>query len=374
MITYKIQNNSIIINNKTTNLPNTVKKVYEYKNILILLLNYKDTSMDNQPNVWAFSSKGIKIWEITPIKDFDNKYLDVIEENENLVFIGSNHFKYVVNAKDGTFIKEKIMPLKNIDDESNTLFTKENAIQLGVVLIIVVIFSISIKNIVSNIFSIPVNFINNFTTEENIENKEIENSELNNLTESIEQEISQNVSIEENVSISEIIVSENAVNEGKEIIQDTQESVEKVETNKYEGIDKFVEITDSIVDAIANGKNTSIKDVNGEISTCTYIETLDSCRIKVNLNETQAIIKLIGIDSKSDCKSQIESFLSSSSTLYIEQDNKKKNSDGEILAYIWLTESKDDKNNMLNYYLIRNDYATFKMQSPNVKYNYYFSK
>lgn len=374
MITYKIKNNSITINNKTTNLSNSIKKVFEYKDILIILLNYKDKSMDNEPNVIAFSNKGNKIWEITPIKDFNNKYIDIKEEKELLILIGSDHFKYIVNETDGSFKKERIQPLKDIDDDNEILFTKQNAIQLAIIIVILIIILASIKNFFGNLTIIP--------------NNPTPNNSMN--IENTENEISNNIENEETPKNSQGITEEEHPEKDSSSKNEPSNSTEKIETpsednsdkkeentqsdNKYEGIDKFVDIADSIIGAITNGESTSIEDVNGTILNCTYISTIDSCRIKVNLNGKETIIKLIGIDSKSDCKSRIENILANTTTLYIEQDNKKKDSNGNLLAYIWFTESKDDKNNMLNYYLIKNGYAKFEMQSPNVKYNYYFQK
>ena len=55
-------------------------------------------------------------------------------------------------------------------------------------------------------------------------------------------------------------------------------------------------------------------------------------------------------------------------TVFLEYDIEKIDDYGRTLAYVWLTDSTDKYENMVNVLLVKNGYAVNKEFIPNIKY------
>lgn len=398
MPSYKTKKNQIIINNKTITFETNIKQIYEYKDILIIVTRTNEKELDNEPNVCAISSEGKIIWEIEQINRSLNKYIEVKEEENCLVVYDTDHFKYVINPDTGTFIKKKIMPLKSINDDSTTLFTKQNLYQLiGIFVVIIILFMLLIpkkdnKEQIDNSSSQQIEQIINEETSKVIEETKIEDETSKKENETItelrdvlsnkfgdgknetskKEEPKEETTIQTSQVVS--IQEEEFPSENHSQTQtSTQTQTPEKEKDPYEGINKVVGIFEDVSNAIQNGDATSIEEMQeANNSDCVYLG-LDGEYLKVSLKGEEKLIKLISIKENSISKGAIESFLREGQGIYIEQDIKK-DKDGVILAYVWITEDKSDITKMLNHYLIYNRFATFEMQTPNIKYNYKFQK
>lgn len=367
MIKYNIKNNLIMINDNSVPLTKKVRQVYEFDNKLIILQDYKEKNKDNEPNIICYDEYGNLLWEIAQIRDKNNKYIKITEEKDQLILIDEEHFKYVINPKTGEFIKERIMYLKDIDDTSETLLTKTNIIQLFAIIIIILFIISFIKN------TIHIDLSNSEQTQETIEDTEYtindKNNSLTDLKNIIEEELPDNLKNKKNNN------SENNSNSQEETKSNTTNtSIENTKEDKYEGFNKFLGIIDEVGNTISTGDKKTINDVNGDLIACTVSTIIDNCRFTAIYNDEEITIRLIGIEKSNIGKEYLEALLPIESNIYLEQDTKKINSLNEYLAYVWVFPTTDDKNNMVNYYLIHNGYANFELQTPNIKYNYYFQK
>ena len=386
MIKYKLEKKAIIIEGKHISLENGVKKVLEINDILIVLLNYDEKVVDNEPNIIAFSSKGKQIWEIEALKDSSNKYIDIVEEKQKLVAIDVNHFKNVVNEENGEVVKLKIMPLKDIDDDSKTLLTKNNYIQLGILIVIAFFLLKGFMNLL--VIETPTNVNDNSNTTNEVSSskqpiQQVETSSSSSTKPSTAPEIN-------NDNIDELVqnqIIKDMENQGAdnifEYVEQQENSSSKVESSQSQNtpteeepdiIDGIFGLIDGMFDAFSNNEPVSIDDVNkAEVNTCTYIKALAINKIKVDIAGEEYVVKLISIKEDKSSYAIIDKVLSENQKLYLEYDSKKKEKDGTLLAYVYINEDKD-MDSMLNYYLIKNGHATFEIQSPNIKHNYLMQK
>lgn len=124
-----------------------------------------------------------------------------------------------------------------------------------------------------------------------------------------------------------------------------------------------------------------------ELDKVTYIRAKDGDTIVVNKNGQEKTVRLIGIDTPEsvhpdeskntkegeEASNHTKDILQGTTTLYLEYDIEKEDKYGRTLAYVWLNEDTSNMENMLNYRLVKEGYAT-PMQvksSPNSKYRFF---
>ena len=378
MIRYKVFKKSIIVNNKKIDFQLNVSKVSEVENILIVFLEFNPKKMDNEPNVFAISNEGEVLWQLDFIENSCNKYIDIKSEKDRYVIYDYEHFKYILDEKTGKLDHKKIMPLKDIDDNSKTLFTKNNFLQLLVIFIFFVMIAFIFKHLLNS--QTYVNNIEDLKTT-SIEETSIVQEDENEKTrdELFQEEI--NDYIEKNDStifeFADELTSRNVIEEPiqNNNVKEDINPFDKEDKEKYEGFNMFVGFVNKFSRAIETGEAKTIDDARPQnINEVKYIETLDNGLILASLNGQDITLKLISIKQYDDTYLQIDSYLRGVDTLYIEQDSKTKDSDGNYLVYLYKNDSIGNVKESLNFYLIHNKYASFEIQSPNVKYNYYLQK
>ena len=403
MLDIKFSRNILYINNKKLEFDFPIKQVILNNNIYIVLINPEKNNYSSYLNVYGISKEGERLWRIKEIENNPNIYDKIVVEEEHLVIYDIDFFKHIVNPENGEIIKDKIRPLDPITNgkkKFNFNINNDSYKYLFVVamsfLILMVISNISkdfkintlenkndkkevVENVVKNkVEDFPDMIDGNKTNKQN--NSElslIENLDLP--VEILEEEkptpklALDNKEMETEKDDSKEIKNIDIV---KDENKEKEEESEKAKNDKkYEGINTTVKIFDSVFGAITKGDNVSIKEVNkdGEYITGDFIRVIDGEHIEVSIDNETNTIKLISVEESSSTIDYLENILSKGDTLYIEQDLKKKNKDN-LLGYVWTSKPDlENKDNMINYYLLENRYAKFKIESPNIKYNRFFN-
>ena len=403
MLDIKFSRNILYINNKKLEFDFPIKQVILNNNIYIVLINPEKNNYSSYLNVYGISKEGERLWRIKEIENNPNIYDKIVVEEEHLVIYDIDFFKHIVNPENGEIIKDKIRPLDPITNgkkKFNFNINNDSYKYLFVVamsfLILMVISNISkdfkintlenkndkkevVENVVKNkVEDFPDMIDGNKTNKQN--NSElslIENLDLP--VEILEEEkptpklALDNKEMETEKDDSKEIKNIDIV---KDENKEKEEESEKAKNDKkYEGINTTVKIFDSVFGAITKGDNVSIKEVNkdGEYITGDFIRVIDGEHIEVSIDNETNTIKLISVEESSSTIDYLENILSKGDTLYIEQDLKKKNKDN-LLGYVWTSKPDlENKDNMINYYLLKNRYAKFKIESPNIKYNRFFN-
>lgn len=380
--TYKKNLLKIINNNKEINLEfeDNIEEILSFdmeENIIIIMIDCINTY-----NIFAVNELGKIIWQIEKYNNSTNKYIDIENFTCNeFIAYDTNHFKYIINIKTGNIIK-RLKPLQSLKkNKISTDFIR--TIILFIIILISILFTLNIcKKIVY--FANNTKFsMNQYIKIEKI--KEIEKND-NNTNMIKEEELppqidliqkveSINLDNESNIesenlkeNIEEIKEKNNKKNILPEVLDSriTEEIKEQYPDSKYPGVD-------IVVDGISN----IIKKENEENSNyikAEYLKSITGNEIMVKLNEEEKIVKLISVKEKENTINDLEDIMKDIKTIYLEKDIKKE-SNNMILAYIWL-EIPENNNveKMLNYILIKNSFANFEMQPPNIKYNRFFTK
>ena len=133
---------------------------------------------------------------------------------------------------------------------------------------------------------------------------------------------------------------------------------------------------DSLVGNVSSGTPVTtedLKEMTMEISEGYHVtQYVDGQRIKVSLDgEKEFVVKLISV---SNCQiSTLEKIIPIGTQIYLENDSKKYNDNGEMLAYVWVTSPDEENlNAMVNYAILKSGSGTFINESPNIKYNRHF--
>lgn len=380
--TYKKNLLKIINNNKEINLEfeDNIEEILSFdmeENIIIIMIDCINTY-----NIFAVNELGKIIWQIEKYNNSTNKYIDIENFTSNeFIAYDTNHFKYIINIKTGNIIK-RLKPLQSLKkNKISTDFIR--TIILFIIILISILFTL-------NICKKIVYFANNtkFSMNQYIKIEKIKEIEKNdNNTNMIKEEelppqidliqkvesinLNNEINIEsENLkeNIEEIQEKNNKKNILPEVLDSriTEEIKEQYPDSKYPGVD-------IVVDGISN----IIKKENEENSNyikAEYLKSITGNEIMVKLNEEEKIVKLISVKEKENTINDLEDIMKDIKTIYLEKDIKKE-SNNMILAYIWL-EIPENNNveKMLNYILIKNSFANFEMQPPNIKYNRFFTK
>ena len=403
MLDIKFSRNILYINNKKLEFDFPIKQVILNNNIYIVLINPEKNNYSSYLNVYGISKEGERLWRIKEIENNPNIYDKIVVEEEHLVIYDIDFFKHIVNPENGEIIKDKIRPLDPITNGKKkfNFNINDNSYKY----LFVVAMSFLILMVISNISKdFKIN-----TLENKNDKKEVVENVVKNKVEDFPDMIDGNktnkqnnseLSLIENLDLPvEILEEEKPTpklaldnkemetekDDSKEIKnidivkdenKEKEEESEKAKNDKkYEGINTTVKIFDSVFGAITKGDNVSIKEVNkdGEYITGDFIRVIDGEHIEVSIDNETNTIKLISVEESSSTIDYLENILSKGDTLYIEQDLKKKNKDN-LLGYVWTSKPDlENKDNMINYYLLKNKYAKFKIESPNIKYNRFFN-
>ena len=113
------------------------------------------------------------------------------------------------------------------------------------------------------------------------------------------------------------------------------------------------------------------------------IRCVDSDTLIVNIDGNDTTVRLIGIDAPESVNPDKEKknkygdmasaytkmLLKDTTTLFLEYDKQKTDQYGRTLAYVWLSDDRENaENKMLNAILVKNGYATDALYMPNDKY------
>lgn len=401
MLDIKFSRNILYINNKKLEFDFSIKQVILNNNIYIVLINPEKNNYSSYLNVYGISKEGERLWRIKEIENNPNIYDKIVIEEEHLVIYDIDFFKHIVNPENGEIIKDKIRPLDPITNgkkEFNFNINNNSYKYLFVVamsfLILMVISNISKdfkintlenkndkKEVVENVVKNKVE--SSFDVVDNSKANKQNNNELSlieNLDLPVEIFEEEKPTPKPSFDTSETKTEKDDSKEIKstDINKDENKDNENEKAKndkKYEGINKTVKMFDSLFGAITKGDNVSIKEVNkdGEYTTGDFIRVIDGEHIEVSIDNETNTIKLISVEESVSTIDYLENILSKGDTLYIEQDLKKKNKDN-LLGYVWISKPDlENKDNMINYYLLKNGYAKFKIESPNIKYNRFFN-
>lgn len=401
MLDVKFSRNILYINNKKIEFDFPIKQVILNNDVYIILINPERNNYSSYLNVYGISKEGERLWRIKEIENNPNIYDKIVIEEEHLVIYDIDFFKHIVNPENGEIIKDKIRPLDPITNgkkEFNFNINDNSYKYLFVVamsfLILMVISNISkdfkintlenkndkkevVENVVKNKVESSFDVVDNSKTNKQNNN---ELSLIENLDLPVEIFEEEKPTPKPSFDTSETKTEKDDSKEIKstDINKDENKDNENEKAKndkKYEGINKTVKMFDSLFGAITKGDNVSIKEVNkdGEYITGDFIRVIDGEHIEVSIDNETNTIKLISVEESSSTIDYLENILSKGDTLYIEQDLKKKNKDN-LLGYVWTSKPDlENKDNMINYYLLKNGYAKFKIESPNIKYNRFFN-
>lgn len=119
-----------------------------------------------------------------------------------------------------------------------------------------------------------------------------------------------------------------------------------------------------------------------EFESASLVRVVDGDTIVVKKGDDEVKVRLIGIDTpesvhEDESKNTIwgdsasnytKSVLEGIDTVYLEYDEEEIDKYGRDLAYVWLTASGDDLDNMLNAMILDAGYAIDKVYEPNDNY------
>lgn len=403
MLDIKFSRNILYINNKKLEFDFPIKQVILNNNIYIVLINPEKNNYSSYLNVYGISKEGERLWRIKEIENNPNIYDKIVVEEEHLVIYDIDFFKHIVNPENGEIIKGKIRPLDPITNGKKEFNFNINNDSYKYLFIVAMSFLVLV--VISNIFKdFKINTLENKnnkkeTVDNVVKTKPKDFPDMIDGNKTNKQNNSE-LSLIENLDLPDEILEEEKPtpklaldnkemetekDDSKEIKnidivkdenKEKEEKSEKAKNDKkYEGINTTVKIFDSLFGAITKGDNVSIKEVNkdGEYTTGDFIRVIDGEHIEVSIDNETNTIKLISVEESSSTIDYLENILSKGDTLYIEQDLKKKNKDN-LLGYVWTSKPDlENKDNMINYYLLKNGYAKFKIESPNIKYNRFFN-
>ncbi len=158
--------------------------------------------------------------------------------------------------------------------------------------------------------------------------------------------------------------------EGQQYVEETKEISKNVFKELFYGLKSFILGPDESEEA----------EQNSTMQEATLLSCEDGNTLTVNLNESQRTVKLIGIsapkaqdfseDYATVSSNYINTILEKVETVYLEYDVNNEDTDGNLLAYVWLCSTKTDpEQNMLNAVLVKNGYADDVVYLPNNKYS-----
>lgn len=368
--------NVLYINNKKIEFDVPIKQVVLYDGIYIVLINPEKKDLSSFLNVYGISKEGERLWRIKRIENNINAYKKIEIESNCLVLYDIDFFKHVVDSKNGDVIKSKIRPLDSVIDKKD-IKTDKNHSYKNLFVMTMLLASLLIISNISKDYKIKKLTKNNkeVETADTYTYGDLSNdAEVYNIGNNNELYLIENLDIQEEPEMS--IFSPDIDNDKESNNENEVEVVNKSEKDKYEGINKTVKVIDTVVDAVTKGEKVSIDDVNkdGNYMVGNFIEVIDGEHIKISINNESQIVKLISVEENGLTKECLEKILSDDDILYIEQDIKQKSGD-VLLGYVWVSEpDMDNKKNMLNHYLLKNKYAKFKIEPPNIKYNRFFNQ
>ena len=158
--------------------------------------------------------------------------------------------------------------------------------------------------------------------------------------------------------------------EGQQYVEETKEISKNVFSQLFGGIKSTIQ---NIL-----GIDTEKDDEASSIDQGTYVNTLSGNTLTINIDGTNKTVKLLGIKTPKEnyseaAKIYLSKIMENVSTVYLEYDTNKTDLDGNLLAYVWISHSKDDiSSNMINAIMLNKGYAIDSVYLPNNKYTNVF--
>lgn len=155
--------------------------------------------------------------------------------------------------------------------------------------------------------------------------------------------------------------------EGQQYVEETKEISKNVFKDLFNGLKSFI---------VGPEEETAKSD---KLQEATLLSCVDGDTLKVKVDKSEKTVKLIGIsepdnnvfseDYASIASDYTKALLEKVKTVYLEYDVNSEDTDGNTLAYVWLSSNPSDpENNMLNAVLVKNGYADDVVYMPNNKY------
>ena len=387
------ENNVLHTSLKDVKFDYPIKQVAKYRGIYIVLISPVD-SLELPLNVYGVNDEGDIIWKIKRFNEKDTIYasIEVDIENNKVYLKDLNFFKYIIDVETGEIISGKLKPLDNQpttikndnktmnlnkNNNSNNIFDKyinKKTIIAGISLVGIILLLInSSKNM-------------KISTLEKANEESLKRiSTLETVIVTQEEKITQ---YEQLIATYEAYIT-NAQSQTTQTIQNqsglqdigqTQEENRPNESQNTQnqkpnsGLNSVIGFIDSVFDNVSQGNGQSIDDIEKLTTTTMHgsvTEILDGQHFVANIDGTPTQIELISV---SECKKEtLETLIPVGTTVFLEKDTKSTDEDGNLMAYVWVSEpDKNQLTNMVNYVLIKNKYAKFINCSPNVKYQRYF--
>lgn len=154
--------------------------------------------------------------------------------------------------------------------------------------------------------------------------------------------------------------------EGQQYVEETKEISKNVFKDLFNGLKNFIVGPEEAAE-------------NDKLQEATLLSCVDGDTLKVKVDKSEKTVKLIGIsapdnnvfseDYASIASDYTKALLEKVKTVYLEYDVNSEDTDGNTLAYVWLSSNPaDPENNMLNAVLVKNGYADDVVYMPNNKY------
>ena len=381
-------NNTLKTDFKEVTFDFPIKEVIRYRGMYLVLISPLD-NLEYPLNVYGVNSQGDIMWKI---KSFNGEQIifdkiDVNMANGKVYLKDINHFKYAIDSETGEILSGKIRPLEDepIEEKDETPISKikkvasassdtvdkisainpKTLLIIGFVIIVFLLFKLIGKGMEVSSLEKRVNELESQVSSYEealvIQEQKIQTYEdlILNLRNTAESQITTNT----DTSSPEVITSEDT----------TQNQVPTREEEVSNGVSAVVNLIDSIIGNVSTGTATTIEDVNKPKVTEGYTVSniIDGQRLTVSDGTNEINIKLISV---SECKKEtLEALFPVGSQIYIENDSKKYDDNGYMLAYVWASEpNPDNLNSMANYVILKNGYGKFVNESPNIKYNRFF--
>lgn len=172
-------------------------------------------------------------------------------------------------------------------------------------------------------------------------------------------------------------------------------SKEKIDTEKAEeDIKQFTESakekSKTVIETLSEKINPQdeAKSENLSLTPASVTTVVDGDTFFAKIGDLETKIRLIGIDTPESVHAEqdkntvwgtyasdhTKELLAEGQVVYLEYDIETTDKYGRTLAYAWLSEDTSEINNMLNYRLLVDGYATDKIYAPNIKYSDSFAQ
>lgn len=157
--------------------------------------------------------------------------------------------------------------------------------------------------------------------------------------------------------------------EGQQYVEETKEISRNVFRDIFYGFKNFI---------LGPEEQTETTEAEA-LQEATLLSCVDGDTIKVKIDKSEKTVKLIGIsapdnsdfseDYASISSDYTKTLLEKVKTVYLEYDVNNEDTEGNTLAYVWLSSTPSDPSqNMLNAVLVKNGYADDVVYMPNNKY------